>query len=885
MAKESRKGEKGVMTRCTGRMLGSVMSVVFVCATLFLKWLTFAGKRYTLPLFLKAVQESGGLQEYYSLATKTALKAVPYDSAYAELLPSYYLLYLVAAAALLSLIRIVLLAFRRNPRFLRYTIYGMVLTAFLVLVTFGGYLPDVGLILSVITVGIDCLGGIYLEQRHQIRKEAEMLRREDAEEKEERKRRTYFPGRYDRGFYHIVWRNFVHNRKSYFLFIAGAGGIVTVLHTLLGVQSGLKSSGTGIGTGYDNGMQRILEEILPVAACFAILILALIITHYLRTRMQNYSIFYSLGIRKHTLVLIIGLEYAACVMIALAAGLLLSDGLLILAGKTVFSDIADAGGWSTQGVKTAAAAAGIYAAAVAVSSLVNYHLFGHGSLFQISARKQEAEKIPHRFLLPGIAAGLAATVVSAVRYWLPPETEKFSANVWTLAGSFVLFYFLYARIAAAHAGRAAEHGESLLSILPWRYRFKTNYRFWYLLFAFHLLSGMIYIPEYAAVEASGNTDKLYPYDFVCMSYDEDEDYFADLSGTYAADIHTWPMLRCTTPLGAPYTWEQAAANQYMGVMWPQGQHIAVSETSYRELKKAVGEQADGRLGLKENEIHVVFQQDASIKSHPLEWHIGDKEPRLRIGQPLRSYNFMERETLFPVYHMKSSERSILTGMFQQGRQENIVVLSDEAFNGYFYDGTEKEGPTRLKLIRCSGENYGKVEQELRAFAEKHKNDASWDDRIQPYYARQTALAETEAEHHFKKAACMAVLAVLLMGSFFLFFIKYGLEQEELVRKFGQLKCFGMPQKERRRLLRGEMMKIVWGSYVPAILLSIPFACAVAVKRMYTAVEMGAYLKSLGILLLCYSLLYAAATAALGKYYMRAVLGDGKKRRRQLWGRS
>lgn len=885
MAKENRKGKKGGAPCGAGRLLGIAMSAVFICSALFLKWLTFAGKRYTLPLFLKAVQESGGLQEYYSLVTKTALKTVSNEGAYAELLPSYYLLYLIAASVVLSMIRIVLLAFRRNPRLLRYTIYGMVLMVFLVLLTFGGYLPDAGLILCVIAVGIDCLGGIYLEQRRQIKREAERLRCEDAKEKEEKKRRKYFPGKYDRGFYHIVWRNFVHNRKSYLLFIAGAGGIVTVLHTLLGIQSGLKSSGTGIGTGYDNGMQRILEEILPVAACFSILILALIITHYLRTRMQNYSIFYSLGIRKHTLALIIGLEYAACVMIALAAGLLLSDGLLILAGKTVFSDIADAGGWSTQGVKTAAAAAGIYIAAVAVSSLVNYHLFGHKSLFQISTRKQEAEKMPHRFLLPGIAAGLAATLVSAVRYWLPPETEKFSANVWTLAGSFVLFYFLYARIAAVHAGRTAARGDRLLSILPWRYRFKTNYRFWYLLFAFHLLSGMIYIPEYAAVEASVDTDKLYPYDFACMSYEEDDDYFAELSDTYAADIRTWQMLRCTTPLGAPYTWEQAAANQYMGVMWPQGQHIAVSETSYQELKKAVGEQIEDRPGLQENEIHVVFQQDTSVKSHPLEWYIGDKEPRLRIGQPIRSYNFMEREILFPVYHMKSSERSSLTGMFQQGRQENIVVLSDEAFEGFFHDGVDKEGPTRLKLIRCSKENYGKIEEELETFAKRHEIDASWDDRIQPYYAKQTALAETEAEHHFKKAACMAVLAVLLMGSFFLFFIKYGLEQEELEQKFSQLKCFGMPQKDRRRLLRGEMMKIVWGSYVPAILLSIPFICAVAVKRMYTSAELAVYLKSLGLLFLCYSLLYAAVTAALGKYYMRTVLGDRKKQRRQLWGRS
>lgn len=869
------KKEKGNKTgRDARRILGIIMSAVFVVSVLTLKWMVFMGKRYTLPLFLKAVHVSGGLPEYFSQMTKTALETVTSEREYVEFLPSYFLLYVILAAAVLSVLRIVLLILHKNVRFLKIMIYGMVLAVFLVLLTFGGYVPDVGLIASVIAVGIDCLGGRYLEERQQIRRDAEALKKEETEQKKEKKQRKYFPGRYDRGFYHVVWKNFIYNRKSYFLFILGAGGVVTILHTLLGVQSALKSGGAGIGTGYENGMQRILEEIFPVSACFSVLILSLIITHYLRTRMHNYSIFNSLGIRKNTLRLIIGIEYAVCLLLSLAAGLILSGGLLFLAKRTVFANIAQSG-WSVGWPKTALVTGGIYTAAVIVSSLVNYHLFEHKSLLQISTRRQEPEKLPRRFIIPGIIAGLAVMAAAVARYWLPPNTERFSANIWMLAGSFILFYFLFARITAVRSRQGESRGETLLSVLPWRYRFKTNYRFWYLLFAFHLLAGMIYIPEFAAAQAAGDTDALYPYDFVCMSYEEDEDFFSNLSDTYDVDIQTLPMLRVTTPLGAPYTWKQAAANQYMSVLWPQGQHIAVPEKSYRELKEAAGEEP-GSLKLKEKEIHVVFQQDTSVKSHPLEWYIGDKEPRLRIGQPIRNYIFMEREMLFPEYDMKSSERSILTGMFQQGRQENIVVFSDEVFDGLYHNGTGNEGPTRLKLIKCGEENYGKIERELGTFAERHKNDAAWDDRIQPYYAKRTSAAETDAEHYFKKTACLAVLAGLLTGSFFIFFIKYGLEKEELVRKFSQLKCVGMAKKRRVGLLKGEMAKIIWGSYLSAMILSLPFVCAAAKLRMFKAGETAAYLKYAGLSLLCYTVVYGAVMMALGSWYIRTVLKDTNK---------
>ena len=67
---------------------------------------------------------------------------------------------------------------------------------------------------------------------------------------------------------------------------------------------------------------------------------------------------------------------------------------------------------------------------------------------------------------------------------------------------------------------------------------------------------------------------------------------------------------------------------------------------------------------------------------------------MRIGQPLQYYQFVSRERLYPPRKVAGTEREVLTGVFQGGREENLVVFS----NDYFEKLSVTEGPCRLYLL-------------------------------------------------------------------------------------------------------------------------------------------------------------------------------------------
>ena len=100
------------------------------------------------------------------------------------------------------------------------------------------------------------------------------------------------------------------------------------------------------------------------------------------------------------------------------------------------------------------------------------------------------------------------------------------------------------------------------------------------------LAGNLTAPEVAA---------LFPYDYVCMAYEEDEELFQKKEEEDIGEVKSYPMTRVTTVQGAPASWIDVANNYYMKVIWPQGQHVGISENTYMELRKNLGLPADGLL--------------------------------------------------------------------------------------------------------------------------------------------------------------------------------------------------------------------------------------------------------------------------------------------------
>ena len=158
------------------------------------------------------------------------------------------------------------------------------------------------------------------------------------------------------------------------------------------------------------------------------------------------------------------------------------------------------------------------------------------------------------------------------------------------------------------------------------------------------------------------TDTLYPYDYVWLANSNDTGIIEKLKQECKAEVTSIPMVRATTidnteRLEGPFD-----------LVWQQGQNIGISESSYRKLKKAVGEKPKKHLNLDKNgkKIYVVYQQDQGTKAKPIDHYQLMIHPNLHIGQPLFGFDTMEHQTYYPVRTITGSETSSLIGAFKQG---------------------------------------------------------------------------------------------------------------------------------------------------------------------------------------------------------------------------
>lgn len=137
---------------------------------------------------------------------------------------------------------------------------------------------------------------------------AEIFAEKEREEKEEERRRLYFPGNYTKLFYQMVWHNFKYDWKDYGLLLF-CGVIVSAFSFAgLGIYQMMAKAHRAENFLLGEGLGRILlNAMLPMAVC-AIFLMVFVLIFYMKKWTQNYSVFVTLGIRKKALYTIIGIE-------------------------------------------------------------------------------------------------------------------------------------------------------------------------------------------------------------------------------------------------------------------------------------------------------------------------------------------------------------------------------------------------------------------------------------------------------------------------------------------------------------------------------------------------------------------------------------------------
>ena len=393
-----------------------------------------------------------------------------------------------------------------------------------------------------------------------------------------------------------------------------------------------------------------------------------------------------------------------------------------------------------------------------------------------------------------------------------------------------------------------------------------------------------------SVTIAEKPESLFPYDYVCISDDEDDKFFDHIKETYHADITSFPMVRVTN---ADKTEKSESIREEK---IPQGQQIGISETTYRALKRANGQTpklSPNALDANGNKVYLVHQQDRSVKAQPVDWSYGKKKPFLHIGLPCEYYTLYSPSKAYPKRTIEGEEIGSLIGCFRQGKLENIVVFSDAYFKkaqgmwkytniltgdkieekALRIDGvTIKPGPTKLVLIQADPKYQKAIEKKMKKLEKNHTYEAQYDFEVHCWYSKKTAVNDLKTEYTMKLIINTFVLLTMTISGLFLMYIKSLSEMSDKKARADFLKCMGMRKKERVSLLKRELYYFYWLPELITIVVTSIFTAATFHARMYTHAVRIAWLKHAVWIWLMYLAVQWGFAWILGRFIIRKVEG-------------
>lgn len=793
------------------KLLSLILSAVQFL-TLLLPWVSLKGKSYTILEFYLATAEAGGPEAF--------------SGGDVGLYPLYLFLLPGALACLLSGIRAVLFVMGKNTDRLEKSVNILVWGYMAGIFSFGAGTATAAFFLLLLTTVINFMVNRYLEQFEEFTGRSTKLGAEENARQKERKERLRFPGRYPPLLYRVFLESAGKEKKSWLLLLICGSFSSFYLFTVLGLNEALQNIHTEELLFLGKGLQEIMKEALQILAVIHMVLMVFAFSGWRRLRSAQEQLLARLGARKQLRSRIRAAEYGICVLVSLPAGWIPGILLLALAGQRFEgTESAFLPGPAVYGKSMV-----LFLAATLLSLAVSGGLFEEKD----STAKEERPKrepVPGRkTILIGAASGALFLGMGLFLFHKRTWAEGLGLLFLEAAGAGLLLAANGARlITGKEKSGKTPTAERLLASIPFTFHYRRSFGCIAILLAIHFLALGLFGNRLASSLAAGPAETLYPYDFVCMAYPEDMPLFQSLEEE--AEILDVPMVRVTSVQGDAYDWKDAATNAFMDVMWPQGQHVGISWSTYRKLCQNAG-LLPTETEPEGEEIHIVYQQDAAVRAHPLDWYLHKKTPYLRIGQPLEYYDFVDRARYYPPRRVKSEETRILTGMFGRGMQENLVVFSDQYFAGLF-----PEGPTRLILIRTGEEHREKVKTVLEEFARRHRADSRWDSDIQPYYDSRQSMDDVRTERLLEDSISGFGLALLAVCSIQVLSLKYVFEYQEMEERYRLLGQTGMREKAGRKLLRREIRPFFLLSLGPALLLWGWRAAETVRLRMYTGKEL------------------------------------------------
>ena len=876
-----RFGKDRIYLIVTGLLLQIVLS---------LPWLSIGGKSFTSYGYLAALHAAKSSEVYLS-AELTSLGIEFWDPISNMLIIMKVHMVMLLAVQLLGLVNL-FLAFGKKKRSFLCVVNLVICAANIFTIPVGpvmffqSWFSKLYLLLILVLQAVQFIGYRLVDSWAEATEEMRQITERDRLAKQERKERLAFEGKFSPLFYRVIWKNFKSCWRMYRIFILIGGVSISFIFAGMGMREMMSGAHGADNLARGQGLGTIVLNFLAVALVISVFLIVSVLMFYLKNHVKNYTLFLNLGMRSRTLYLFVGIELVSCMLISLVGGCICGNMILLASRALITSRFAETVVLSDITVKTYLLTLLVSFLVYLVSAMATHDIYidtgASTSRYKDVMKERMPGKLSPVFLVLGILMLTFAIITFAKREkaeWIPLLViffiglYLFMRNVWNL-------YLKWRK------RRNQIYFGSLVKNNYFYHHFKTAFRYLFLITLLHISVLFVFSREAISSYIAEKPENMFPYDYVCMATGEDAPIFEGIKKEYDAEVSVYPMMRVTNVDNS------VAMDNSMQCIMPQGQHIGISESTYRTLCENIGKKPK-ELNLLEDgsNVYVIFQEDQSVKAHPLDYFLLDrKEPYLHIGQPLLSYDFMFREQYYPPRKIEGMEICNLIGNLNQGEHENIIVFSDAYFekvkelwkttnymNGKtiaeedaIEDITIHHWPDRLVLLNVAEEDKPSVENDLQTFEKNHAFDDNFDSVVHSWYSKDQLLSKIKTERFMSMAVSLFIIGIMTIVTMILLYMKAESEMEEKKKQQEFLQCIGMKRKERLQVLRAELQRFFWMPLVISTISVAVFTVILWKIRMYTEADCIAYTKMLALIYLIYMSIQYLAMKGLEYYIIKNV---------------
>lgn len=752
-----------------------------------------------------------------------------------------------------------------------------------------GWIPKLYLLIILILQGINLIGYRMIDSWAEATEEQRKIRKREREAKRERKERLAFEGKYSQLFYKVIWKNFMVSWETYRLFVLVAGLAVTFIFAGIGMREMLAGTSESARQVVGQGLSGILLNFLVVTIAISVFLIVSVLLFYLKHHVKNYALFLNLGMRSRTLYLFVGIELLSCIVISIIGGSILGNLILVfcrLAIGKAFHGTQVVGGIT---IKTYLLTLLVSFLVFLVSAMATRDVYIDTGASASRYKDVMKEKMPGRLSPVWMLLGAGIMGYAVCNFARRDRAEGVTLIVLFFMGLYLFWRHAWNLYLKLRKGKDKVYFGSMLKKNYFYHHFKTAFRYVFLITLLHICALFVFSREVVSSVIAEEPETMFPYDYVCMATEDEETFFEEMGNEYGAEVLIVPMVRVSNVDNT------STMHDLRECIQPQGQHIGVSESTYRLLCEKIGRKPrDLDLAEDGKDVFLVYQEDKSVKAHPIDHFLMDhSKPYLHIGQPVTSYNYMIREEIFPPRDVMGEETASLIGNLKQGEHENIVVFSDEYYakiqemwkttmyvtgetiaeDEAVEDVTVHHWPDRLVLLNVEEETKSAIEAQLKIFGDNHAFDEKFDRDVRSWYSKDERISQIKSERFMNIAVSMFIILVMMTVSFVLLYMKVESEMEEKKKQQEFLECMGMREKERLRVIRSEIRYFFWIPFVIATITVIIFTTLMWRIRMYTLADCIAYTKILTVVYLLYMAIQFLEIKYLENYIIRKVGGN------------